>query len=187
MSLVGQYSPSLFQEVFAQLHEVVDGYVIEDWGALAVRAAAPPPPGRARPSDRLRFCLEGVGSVRALCWRRAEACCHKDRLCAAHGARCPPAGAARFFGLVLRAGPGLQRAPAVTRRAARPRAQSAVSAEQRALILRNWAALQRSRTGVDGAKAQMLATLSNSGTDTNLQSYNLRTIVVRPPAGARVG
>jgi hypothetical protein len=94
---------------------------------------------------------------------------------------------ARFLWAGAAAGPDLRRAPAVTRRAARPRAQSAVSAEQRALILRNWAALQRSRTGVDGAKAQMLATLSNSGTDTNLQSYNLRTIVVRPPAGARVG
>ena len=70
----------------------------------------------------------------------------------------------------------------MTRRAARPRAQSAVSAEQRALILRNWAALQRSRTGVDGAKQQMLATLSNSATDTNCRATTCaQSWCARPP------
>ena len=39
MSLVGQYSPALFQEVFALLHEVVEGCVVEDWSTIAVRSA----------------------------------------------------------------------------------------------------------------------------------------------------
>jgi len=89
---------------------------------------------------------------------------------------------ARFLWAGAAAGPDLRRAPAVTRRAARPRAQSAVSAEQRALILRNWAALQRSRTGVDGAKQQMLATLSNSATDTNCRATTCaQSWCARPP------
>lgn len=37
MSLVGQYSPSLFQEVFVLLHEVVDGCTVEDWSTVTVR------------------------------------------------------------------------------------------------------------------------------------------------------
>lgn len=40
MSLLGQYSPSLFQEVFALLHEVVEGFRIDDWSAVTVRAPA---------------------------------------------------------------------------------------------------------------------------------------------------
>ena len=38
MSLVGQYSPALFQEVFALLHEVVEGYHVADWDAVTVRS-----------------------------------------------------------------------------------------------------------------------------------------------------
>lgn len=36
MSLLGQYSPSLFQEVFALLHEVVEGFQIDDWSSVTV-------------------------------------------------------------------------------------------------------------------------------------------------------
>ena len=36
MTLVGQYSPSLFQEVFALMHEVVEGFTVEDWSTIAV-------------------------------------------------------------------------------------------------------------------------------------------------------
>jgi hypothetical protein len=106
MSLVGQYSPSLFQEVFAQLHEVVDGYVIEDWGAVAVRAAAPPPPGRARPSDRLRFCLERVprwGRACALLASRRGRLPKRPAVCRSW--RAVSASWPAFFGLVLRRGP----------------------------------------------------------------------------------
>lgn len=39
MSLLGQYSPSLFQEVFALLHEVVEGFQVKDWSAVTVCAA----------------------------------------------------------------------------------------------------------------------------------------------------
>ena len=49
MSLVGQYSPSLFQEVFVLLHEVVAGCTVEDWSAVTVCLhAAAAYPGRAR-------------------------------------------------------------------------------------------------------------------------------------------
>ena len=57
--------------------------------------------------------------------------------------------------------------------------QEEPSAEQQELILRNWGALQRSRTSVEKAKLLMMESLSNSATDRNLSSYNRRTMLVR--------
>ena len=57
--------------------------------------------------------------------------------------------------------------------------QEEPSAEQQELILRNWAALQRSRTSVEKAKHLMMDSLSNSATDRNLSSYNRRTMLAR--------
>lgn len=56
--------------------------------------------------------------------------------------------------------------------------QEQPSEEQRKLILRNWVALQRSRTSVEKAKYLMMESLSNSSTDRNLNSYNRRTMLV---------
>ncbi|KAK9845241.1 hypothetical protein WJX81_000902 [Elliptochloris bilobata] len=94
MSLVGQYSPSLFQEVFALLHEVVPGYTVDDWSTVTEEPTA----------------------------------------------------------------------------------------EQKQLILRNWAALQRSRISVEKGKFLMMESLSNSATDRNLDSYNRRTMLASQAA-----
>ncbi len=59
--------------------------------------------------------------------------------------------------------------------------QEQPSEEQRKLILRNWVALQRSRTSVEKAKYLMMESLSDSSTDRNLNSYNRRTMLVWLP------